>query len=298
MEVSAVAADVRALIKNYMRGFFDSPFNRIAGSGEAVYENFLLGAAAGGDPIFERFKMEDACGPAQMTPLELFTKAKPEEKVSAEELSVVCWVLPQTEAARLSNRDMRELPSVRWGAAKELGERFYGAMGLGLERYLQQNGVSAIYPMGHPEIVAHFADDRFYIANNWSERHACHAAGLGTFGLCDALITPAGKAYRCGSIVIRAQVKATPREYSGLHDYCPFFRNGSCGLCIKRCPAGAISAAGHDKRKCGELLKGEASRFLAEHGVNTDACGLCQTGVPCEDRIPGRAPAKVLRDFI
>ena len=35
------------------------------------------------------------------------------------------------------------------------------------------------------------------------ETHAAHAAGLGTFGLCDGLITPIGKAIRVGSVVAK-----------------------------------------------------------------------------------------------
>jgi hypothetical protein len=35
-------------------------------------------------------------------------------------------------------------------------------------------------------------------ASSWSERHAAHAAGLGTFGLCDGLITAKGKAMQGG----------------------------------------------------------------------------------------------------
>ena len=43
------------------------------------------------------------------------------------------------------------------------------------------------------------------------QRHAAHAAGLGTFGLCDGLITAKGKAMRAGSVVARIAVAQTPR---------------------------------------------------------------------------------------
>jgi epoxyqueuosine reductase len=42
---------------------------------------------------------------------------------------------------------------------------------------------------------------RYSYASSWSERHAAYAAGLGTFGLCDGLITARGKAVRFGSII-------------------------------------------------------------------------------------------------
>ena len=92
--------------------------------------------------------------------------------------------------------------------------------------------------------------ERFVFASNWSERHAAHAAGLGTFGLCDGLITPVGKAMRCGSVVARIKIPATPRPYKHHREYCLFFTKGTCGKCIKRCPAEAVTKEGH---KQGEM---------------------------------------------
>jgi epoxyqueuosine reductase QueG len=40
--------------------------------------------------------------------------------------------------------------------------------------------------------------EKYVFSSNWSERHAAYTAGLGTFGLCDGLITPLGKAMRVG----------------------------------------------------------------------------------------------------
>jgi ferredoxin len=61
-----------------------------------------------------------------------------------------------------------------------------------------------------------------------------------------ARITPKGKAMRCGSVIARIQVPATPRPYEDHHAYCLFFSSGTCGQCISRCPSGAITKAGHD----------------------------------------------------
>jgi epoxyqueuosine reductase QueG len=128
----------------------------------------------------------------------------------------------------------------------------------------------------------------FVFASTWSERHAAHAAGLGTFGLCDGLITPLGKSIRVGTVVARAPWPANPRPYKGHRDWCLFFATGKCGACIKRCPAGALSPAGHDKRKCKAYIRGVTSPYVEAKllGVPVNACGLCQTGVPCERGIP------------
>ena len=92
--------------------------------------------------------------------------------------------------------------------------------------------------------------DQYGLASTWSERHAAYAAGLGTFGLCDGLITPLGKAVRCGSVIARIPIQPSSRPYQDHHAYCLFYSKGICGKCIDRCPVGAITKDGHDKSKC------------------------------------------------
>ncbi|MDW7711768.1 MAG: hypothetical protein SCH98_14985, partial [Deferrisomatales bacterium] len=125
------------------------------------------------------------------------------------------------------------------------------------------------------------------IASNWSERHAAYAAGLGTFSLNDALITPKGIAHRVGSVVTDLVVPPSARPYPERRHNCLFFREGTCGTCVTRCPAGALSEAGHDKAKCRQYVYGTVMEELGTAlGVPEAGCGLCQTAVPCESRIP------------
>ena len=70
------------------------------------------------------------------------------------------------------------------------------------------------------------------MASQWSERHAAYASGLGTFGLCDGLITPKGKAVRFASVVTRIKVPPTQRPYKDHHAYCLHYAKGICGMCI------------------------------------------------------------------
>jgi len=90
--------------------------------------------------------------------------------------------------------------------------------------------------------------ERYGFASAWSERHVAYASGLGTFGLCDGLITPKGKAMRCGSVAAQIQVPPTPRPYQDHHAYCLHFSQGSCGLCITRCPSGPSAGQATIKR--------------------------------------------------
>jgi epoxyqueuosine reductase QueG len=159
--------------------------------------------------------------------------------------------------------------------------------------------VPALAPTASP-LWERKLSERYGFASSWSERHAAYAAGLGTFGLSDGLITPRGKAVRCGSLIVKAAVPPTPRPYTDHHAHCLFFSSGKCGVCAKRCPAGAISDTGHDKEKCKTYIRGTTSAFVRDSqlGFPVNSCGLCQTGVPCESRIPARksGAAKVRDD--
>jgi epoxyqueuosine reductase len=132
--------------------------------------------------------------------------------------------------------------------------------------------------------------ERYTISSTWSERHAAYASGLGTFGLCDGLITPKGKAMRCGSVVAHIKIPATERPYHGRHDYCLFYSKGICGECIQRCPAGALTPGGHDKVKCRNYLFANIKEYVKSNfGFEGYGCGLCQTDVPCESTVPAES---------
>lgn len=284
-------------ILSFLSRILDSKDNNIGtNSGEPAWDDILLGVASGDDLIFEKFR--EVVSEEHFMPLEIFSKVYPDTDTAAHELSVLCWILPQRRQTCLDNRDMKKLPSERWGRAKHFGENFYMQMGKKLVKFFNEKGISAVFPMEHAEITKNILSEKYFLVTNWSERHACYASGLGTFGLCDGLITPYGKAHRCGSIIVKTQLPVTKRDYSYFHEYCPFFTDGTCGMCIKRCPTGAITENGHEKSICRQYLYGECAEFIKGYGFDDHACGLCQTGVPCENRIPGRPALQRERRFL
>lgn len=120
--------------------------------------------------------------------------------------------------------------------------------------------------------------NEYTFGSNWSERHAAYVCGLGTFGLSKGLITEKGMAGRFASIIIDTEMIPDKRAYAGIYDYCTM-----CGACVRRCPAGAISKEnGKNHNICNEWLQKMGKKYAPRYG-----CGLCQTKVPCESRIPG-----------
>ena len=109
-------------------------------------------------------------------------------------------------------------------------------------------------------------------------------------GLAAVQRTASSFQFRCGSVVFNAQCVPTPRPYTHYQEYCLYLMDGSCGVCMQRCPVGAIGPDGHDKLKCREYLMVtlvewvKKPRYMGAYS----ACGLCQTYVPCESQIPSR----------
>jgi len=103
-------------------------------------------------------------------------------------------------------------------------------------------------------------------------------AGLGSFGLHRMLITDAGCAGRFGSLVVDVALEPTSAPGALLRERCRYFYDGSCKVCVERCPTGALTEARLDKHRCYEWLLQVADHFH-ELGL-ADVCGKCATG-PC-----------------
>ena len=269
-----------------------SPENSLQNAGnEKAFRDPLIGFSSGADPLYKAYK--SYVGPFHWTPLEIFTQAFPGSSVKPNELTVISWVLPHIEATKADNRRESVYPSERWARARGYGEESNIKLRKHIVAALQEEGYKAIAPQLSPHWTRK-TSERYGIASTWSERHAAYASGLGTFGLCDGLITPRGKAMRVGSVVAKIQIPPTRRPYTNHHDYCLFFTQGICGKCILRCPVGAITEAGHDKKKCYKHVEVKTAKYVkSRFGFDGYGCGLCQTGVPCESKIPTKQDVEI-----
>jgi epoxyqueuosine reductase len=255
---------------------------------EPAWEKPLIGFARGNDALWEELKRD--IGPFYTTPTEIFDTAFPSIHAAPEELTIIAWILPQTEQTKSDHRKEKAFPSERWSRSRKYGEEFNVKLRSHLVETLKKAGYEAVAPQFSP-LWKMAQSEKYGLSSAWSERHAAYVAGLGTFGLCDGLITPLGKAMRCGSVITRLSVQPTPRPYTNRHAYCLFYAKNTCGKCIDRCPVGAISKErGHDKKRCQEYIDTKTPEYIREHfGIDIYGCGLCQVAVPCESRIPVKA---------
>ena len=242
MKTELSNADQRAAwIEGMAREFSKSEVNNLNnGTGEPAWGDPLVRFSNGADPLYQELK--EHVGPFHWTPAEIFRQTFPDIAVGPEELTVISWVLPHTEATKADNRRETRLPSERWARARIFGQKFNEVLRAHVTGALTGKGYPALAPLESP-LWGMRMSEKYGIASTWSERHIAYVSGHGTFGLCDGLITPAGKAMVVGSVVARIDIPASGRPYSDHHAYCLFYSEGICGKCIERCPAQAISAA-------------------------------------------------------
>jgi len=261
-----------------------------------VFEEPLVGVADGHDPLFAEYK--SIIGEFHLTPEEALLYAAqeaglpsvPEEDGPVRPVSVICWVLPFTKHIKKSNAAKEVWSSIKWGHAYDTGEAFNNLVRRSVVDFFAEQGVLAVAPVQLKE-WRRIEDLPGGHTSNWSERHALYAAGLGTFSINDGFITEKGMAMRCGSVVVAASLPVTPRTAQDYRANCLFTAKGMCGKCMERCPAFAVTAAGHDKVQCRNYRNRLFGDFLHETcglTVRANYCGLCQTGTPCESVNPMR----------
>ena len=221
----------------------------------------LVGFADAKDRLFKEYSRMHGF----KTPTELVDGAK----------SVIMIFIPFKEHIVHSNASLSLTPSREWALAYIEANKLLEGLCRELVHGLSEEGYRSLYipPTGD--------FDRDTFASSWSHKHAGYIAGLGTFGMHHQLITKQGCCGRLGSVVTQASFKPTPRSDE---EFCLHKRGYNCLMCLSKCPVGALTYSGLDKRRCYEqCLKGaEKHRDL---GL-AEVCGKCSCGTPCSLQVP------------
>ncbi|HUT52171.1 MAG TPA: epoxyqueuosine reductase [bacterium] len=276
---------IRDKIAHHPANSLEFPF-----AGEKIFDEPIIGFVRGDDPIFTEYKK--IIGPHHYTPEEIMAWQARQNGVappSAADLAVVSFVMPIAAATRADNARMDQWPSERWAQTRLLGEIFSQTMVRAIVTELMGRGVLAV----SPDVTPLFNKKRYPRvgwASPWSHRHMAYAAGLGTFGRHDFLITEKGCAHRLGSFVANLRPGLVRERPADIHAACLHHQRGACLKCAKRCPVGAITEAGHDKEKCYEHVARSLKYVNRNYHIFIYGCGLCATTVPCEARDPVAKP--------
>ncbi|MCC8166918.1 MAG: epoxyqueuosine reductase [Planctomycetes bacterium] len=137
----------------------------------------------------------------------------------------------------------------------------------------------ALVGLGHqaavPENIGFTPEE---LMSRWSQRHIAWLSGQGTFGMNNMLISPDGCTGRYFSIVA-----VLPISHDDIlpEELCLYKRNRTCGLCMRRCPQGALTPDGFDRRKCWDQCLTNNELY-----PGAQVCGKCVVGMPCSFTAP------------
>jgi epoxyqueuosine reductase QueG len=204
--------------------------------------------------------------------------------VLADASIVIAYFVPFTKELAITNGRTGDIASPEWALAYEETN----AMFVKLNEYI----ITELREIGYHADVSPEAStfDEEALISNWSHRHFAKVAGLGTFGINNMLITKVGCCGRYNSIVTNLDVQGdSPLE----DELCLFKKNGSCGICVKHCPSGALSLKEYDRHKCYEVLRKNGDLYTefgssytnasgdCPNSVGSEVCGKCVVNTPC-----------------
>ncbi|MCP4687723.1 MAG: epoxyqueuosine reductase [Desulfobacterales bacterium] len=254
--------DLRILLEEYVAAHPKKTGER------AIWRKPLLASAKADDrfDILPRIAAED-----HLLPRDLLASAK----------SVVVFFIPFIKELAVENHK-GEFPCRGWGLAYESTNRLINSACEHIRDDLEKRGGKvALTPATH-----NFDPAR--LVARWSHKHLGYLSGLGRFGVNAQFITPAGCAGRMGSLVTDAEFGDSPLV--GEKELCLHKNGHKCLVCVKRCPVGAVSESGIDRKRCWDRLNSNIAGVEALAGLenSTHVCGKCQVLAPCSLKAPGK----------
>ena len=184
---------------------------------------------------------------------------------------VISYYIPFTpELAALNMNVEGNMAAQEWSDAYNLTNIMIADISQYIADLLNEMGYRAVAPTG-------VVFDKQLILSNWSQRHIAYAAGLGTFGINNMLISEKGCCGRYGSVI--ADIPVEPDQIL-TEERCLYKKNGSCKKCVQNCFAGALTTEGFDRKKCFEIC------MLNDAKTGADVCGKCDIDIPCAFKAP------------
>ncbi|MFW9951295.1 MAG: hypothetical protein ACFFKA_14340, partial [Candidatus Thorarchaeota archaeon] len=173
---------------------------------EKIFSSPLMGIARGDDPIFQKYK--EILGAEHLNPLEMWL-ANDQDYISSSELSVISIVFPFTDQIRKEGNKPIMLPKLTLPAeiytiARNFGNEFKSALAKKTIQFFERKGYKATSGL-LSNAYSIIMKKKFY--TTWSERYIAFAAGLGTLGLHEGLITNVGCNIRLASVITNAPLE-------------------------------------------------------------------------------------------
>ena len=247
-EPVSVEQKIEGLIKDMLKAH-----NR-----DDLYREAIVGFSAADDERYD--KLKEIVGPWVKNPNELLAEAK----------SVISYFVPFTK--ELANAPKNSsVVSELWAEAYVDFNAYFDIVSEAVAELLHELGFASV------KIKAAKTYDPELLQSMWSHKSAAVIAGIAAFGANRTAITEKGCGGRYCSVITSAELKS---DKPAIENKCLYYKNGSCGLCFKVCPAKAFTAQGFDKFACNAELKKNEQHLKQTAGINAGVCGKCLSVCP------------------
>ncbi len=226
----------------------------------------IVGVADAEDPLYAEVKKQ--VGENHVMPSDLIPGAK----------SVIVYFVPFARSITESNIEGEE-SSRQWDYANIETNNMLSSLSQHLYEKITALGYEAT------NLPPTYNYDEKLLRSDWSHKSSAYIAGIGKFGIHQVMITEKGCCGRMGSVVTSWKLAPTARR---AEEYCLYKKDGSCGLCMQRCPNAAFRVEDgkvfFDRHRCNEQIY---DKVVPQWPIGIgDTCGKCMCGVPCSFEIP------------
>ena len=236
---------------------------------ETVWREPIVGFASVDNPLFDRFKQ--IIQPTHAAPCKLLPGAR----------SVVVYFIPFSKKLHRENLRTEYYCSRSWAMAYVETNRLISDINEHIRSELESRGHQvALIPPTH-----NF--DQESLMSDWSHRHVAYAAGIGSFGVHNLIITEKGCTGRLGSLVTDLALEPSPMPKE---EFCLQRAGIDCLKCVERCRYDALYADRYDRHACYRQCLAN-DRYHGDLGL-TDVCGKCSAMVPCSVTNPVKGERK------
>jgi epoxyqueuosine reductase QueG len=236
---------------------------------QSTWRRPIIGFALAENSLFNQYKK--IVQPSHATPKELLPRAE----------SVVVYFIPFEKNLHKENAASPVYASHSWAVAYVETNQLISDLNQHIKNELASNRYqAALVPPTH-----NF--DKKTLMSDWSHRHMAYAAGIGSFGVHNLLITEKGCSGRVGSLVTDLALEPSPVQDG---ENCLTKSGQKCLKCVEQCVYDALHADGFDRHACyRQLLLND--RHHEDLGL-TDVCGKCASMVPCSVANPVKKTSK------
>ncbi|MCI7505843.1 MAG: hypothetical protein MSA55_07720 [Coriobacteriaceae bacterium] len=224
-----------------------------------LYRTPLVRFAQASDPRFNELKT--LIGPWHATPCELLPEAQ----------SVISYFVPYTRDVALGPKRADKY-DIDWAEAYQEINAGFDGVNNALKAFLESQGHKVV------TIQSTHTYDPKDLKASWSHRSVAVIAGLACLGSNRLAITEKGSAGRFCSVITSADLHSPEPP---IDQKCLYISKGSCGLCFKACPIGALKPETFDKFACQDRLNENQDEIRAQSSLkDADVCGKCISVCP------------------